>query len=108
MCATGDAGPTSISRLGWKQSNRASDAALAKEVALTFMLSVFVVLILVLWVYLKARYPTVGTEAVLYGLGGALVQVAIRIGLGILAEGDPRYALGVPFLVEELDTTADH
>jgi hypothetical protein len=94
--------------LGWKQSNRAADAALAKEAALTFILSTFVVFVLVLGVYLKVRYPAIGTEAVLFGLGSALVQIAILIGLGILAEGDPRYALGVPFLVEELDTMEDH
>ncbi len=75
---------------------------------MTFMLSTFVVFILVIGAYLRLRFPTIGSEAVLFGLGSALVDLAILVGLGILAEGDPRYALGVPFLVEDLDTIEDH
>ncbi len=68
----------------------------------------FVVFIIVLGVALQLSSPTIGSGAVLFALGGGLINLAIFIGLGILAEGDPRYALGVPFIVEEQDTTEDH
>ena len=94
--------------LGWRQSARAREVALAREVAFTFMLSAFLVFIIVLGVALQVSSPTIGSGAVLFALGGGLINLAIFIGLGILAEGDPRYALGVPFIAEEQDTTEDH
>ncbi len=94
--------------LGWRQSARAKEVALAREVAFTFMLSVFVVFIIVLGVALQLSSPTIGSGAVLFALGGGLINLAIFIGLGILAEADPRYALGVPFIAEDQDTTEDH
>ncbi len=92
-------------RLGWGRPARPAETSLSKEIAFTFMLGTFAGLLVVLGVYLQVRFPTVGDEAVLYMAGGAIVEIAIWIGLGILSEGDPRYALGIPFIVD--DTTDD-
>lgn len=57
-------------------------------------------------VYLRLRFVTVGNEAVGWAVDAMIVILGIRIGLGILAEDDLRYALGTPFNTD--DTTEDH
>ncbi len=89
--------------LGWSTASKTGDASLDIEVTTSFALGVFIAVLLAVAVIIQLRYPGWGNQGVLWLIGGGIFLLATYLAQGMLASIDPRYALGIPFLVDNDD-----